>query len=239
VIGKRDWTIVLRCRCVNFCSCALILLRLFVDDCFVLSWLLGTCTVWDISWRVIFCWCELFDMFCMFMNEFCRCVAAVGDDCELKRGCRVVNDHAMWYVWYLVQPDVLYDFAGLAGYISVEHRAVPGCLTVIVLECSISNTLLILVCYNTYWVIEYFSLYVLWTITWRFKRWIFVWVTRISTIAHCENLEMVTRKFLRKMMKKDFQTLITFEILLGNWIFTYLRIMENPLRVFKIDFSFG
>jgi hypothetical protein len=41
------------------------------------------------------------------------------------------------------------------------------------------------------------------------------------------------------MMKKDFQTLITFEILLGNWIFTYLRIMENPLRVFKIDFSFG
>jgi hypothetical protein len=25
-------------------------------------------------------------MFCMFLNEFCRCVAAVGDDCELKRG---------------------------------------------------------------------------------------------------------------------------------------------------------
>jgi hypothetical protein len=42
----------------------------------------------------------------------------------------------------------------LAGYISVEHRtdrgcslAVLGCLTVTVLECSISNTLLILVCY--------------------------------------------------------------------------------------------
>jgi hypothetical protein len=61
--------------------------------------------------------------------------------------CRVVNDHAMWYVWYVVQPDVLYDCAGSAGYISVEHRAFQGCLRVIVLECSISNTLLILVCY--------------------------------------------------------------------------------------------
>jgi hypothetical protein len=25
-------------------------------------------------------------MFCMFLNEFCRCVAAVEDDCELKSG---------------------------------------------------------------------------------------------------------------------------------------------------------
>jgi hypothetical protein len=42
---------------------------------------------------------------------------------------------------------------------------------------------------------------------------IFVWVTWISTMAHYENLEMVTRKCQQKMMKVDFQTWITFEIL--------------------------
>ncbi|EFX65350.1 hypothetical protein DAPPUDRAFT_117349 [Daphnia pulex] len=52
-------------------------------------------------------------------------------------------------VWYVVQPGVLYDCVDLAGYISVEHRAVRGCLTVIVLECSSSNTLLTL--YVTWW----------------------------------------------------------------------------------------
>ncbi|EFX69723.1 hypothetical protein DAPPUDRAFT_113350 [Daphnia pulex] len=66
--------------------------------------------------------------------------------------CRVVNDHALGYDLYVVQTDVLHDCAGLAGYLSVEHRtdrgcflAIRGCLTVIVLECSSSNTPL-----NTY-----------------------------------------------------------------------------------------
>jgi hypothetical protein len=59
----------------------------------------------------------------------------------------VVIDHAVWDDWYVVQPDVLHDCAGLSRCISLEHRtdrgcslAVRGCLTMIVLECSISNT---------------------------------------------------------------------------------------------------
>jgi hypothetical protein len=64
-------------------------------------------------------------------------------------------------------------------------------------------------------------------------------VTWISTFAHYENLVIVTRKFKTKMMKVDFQTGITFEILWGNGIFSPLRIIGTPLKVLKLNFGFG
>jgi hypothetical protein len=50
-------------------------------------------------------------------------------------------------------------------------------------------------------------------------------------LAHSENVEIVTRKYQPQMMKVDFQTWNTFEILLGNWIFATLRIMDTPLKI--------
>jgi hypothetical protein len=41
------------------------------------------------------------------------------------------------------------------------------------------------------------------------------------------------------MMNADFQTWITFEILLGNWVFAYQRIMDTPLRVLTLNFRLG
>jgi hypothetical protein len=41
------------------------------------------------------------------------------------------------------------------------------------------------------------------------------------------------------MMKVDFQTWITFEILWGNGIFASLRIMEPRLKVLKLNFCLG
>ncbi len=52
-------------------------------------------------------------------------------------------------------------------------------------------------------------------------------------MAHSESIEIVTRKFKQKMMNKDFQLRITFEILLCNEIFALLRIMDTPLKIFK------
>jgi hypothetical protein len=43
----------------------------------------------------------------------------------------------------------------------------------------------------------------------------------------------------KKMMKVDFQTWITFEILWGNGIFAPLRIMDTPLNVLKLNFRLG
>lgn len=146
--------LVFRCRrvCVNcfFCMDCFIVIYLTIVFC---VWLLGTCT------------CKIFpdERFCLLL----MCIILYPVLCDCRPGivvvlsqsrttaswrgrCRVVNDHAMWDDWYVVQPDVLHDCAGLAGYISVERwtdrgcsLAVRGCLTVIVLECSISNTSLI------------------------------------------------------------------------------------------------
>jgi hypothetical protein len=41
------------------------------------------------------------------------------------------------------------------------------------------------------------------------------------------------------MMKVDFQTWITFEILLSNEIFAHLRIMDTPSKVLKFNFRLG
>ena len=58
-------------------------------------------------------------------------------------------------------------------------------------------------------------------------------------MAHYENIEIVTRKFLQKMIKVDFKPCITFEILWGNGIFAPLRIMDTPLKVLKLNFRLG
>ncbi len=58
-------------------------------------------------------------------------------------------------------------------------------------------------------------------------------------MAHSESIEIVTQKFLQKMMKVDFQPLITFEILTGNEIFVRLHIKDTPLKVLKFNFRFG
>jgi hypothetical protein len=58
-------------------------------------------------------------------------------------------------------------------------------------------------------------------------------------MAHSESIEIVTRKFLQKMMKVDFQPCITFEILSGNGIFAPLRIMDTPLKILKLNFRLG
>jgi hypothetical protein len=55
-------------------------------------------------------------------------------------------------------------------------------------------------------------------------------------VANYENLEIVTRKCQQKIIKVDFQTGITFEILWGNGIFAPLRIMDTPLKVLKLNF---
>jgi hypothetical protein len=92
---------------------------------------------------------------------------------------------------------------------------------------------------KSYWVIEYLPLYVLWILLWRFYRWIFVFATRISTVAHYENFDIVTRKCQQKIMKVYFQTWRPFEILLGNGIFAPLSIMETLLKVLKWNFRLG
>jgi hypothetical protein len=58
-------------------------------------------------------------------------------------------------------------------------------------------------------------------------------------VAHYENLEMVTRKFQQKIVKVDFRTWITFEILWGYGIFAPRRIMNTPLKVLKFNFGLG
>jgi hypothetical protein len=86
---------------------------------------------------------------------------------------------------------------------------------------------------KSYWVLEYLSLYVLWTLPWRLSSGIFVWVNRILTVEHSKSIEIVKQKCQQKMMKVDFQTRVTFKMLWGNGIFAPLRIMNTPLKVLK------
>jgi hypothetical protein len=58
-------------------------------------------------------------------------------------------------------------------------------------------------------------------------------------VAQSESIEIVTRKFLKKMMKIDFQKGKTFEILSGNGIFSPLHIKDTSLNVLKLNFRLG
>jgi hypothetical protein len=48
-----------------------------------------------------------------------------------------------------------------------------------------------------------------------------------------------TKIFKKKIMEVDFQIWITFLILLGNWIFANLRIMDTPLTVLTLNLLLG
>jgi hypothetical protein len=58
-------------------------------------------------------------------------------------------------------------------------------------------------------------------------------------VAHSKSIEIVKQKCQQKMMKVDFQTWITFEILWFNGIFAPLLFMDNPLKVLKLNFRLG